>query len=508
MLNETFLPCGQWLPDQPSYKNPGCSIANNVVPVTASTFAPMPAFGVAATTALDSKPLAAFSARDGEGNAALYAGTASKLYSGLAVTAPNFADKTRLSGDYTAASWGFAAFNGNVYAVNGVDPMQTVQIATTSRFADVGGGAPTGKILAVVQPGFLVVGNINDPTVGIQPQGLRWSALGDASSATGWPAIGSTDAIAVQSDWQNITGDHGNLTGIAPDLPTCAAAVFFENAIYQMNYTGDQFIFTFTPVAKAMGTGAPASIVQRNQTVYYLGSDGFYAFDGTVSYSISANRVSRFFFERCDPNYLPQVSGFVDPATGLIFWAYATSGSNNGVPNRMLVYNTVTDRWSNIMDFRGYCPFLGRSLGISLDQIDGLGYTIDDIPFSLDDRHLAGGLNVLAGFSPDFKLGYFAGAPMDWAVETVEAQLARPRRARLGYVRPIVEGGIPQVAAAARDDLRRLPTFGNSISPNSAGVCPVRVEGRYHRLKLTGSGDTRVTHIQGAEVGFTPAGNR
>lgn len=501
-----FVPCGEWLPDQPSYNNPGCDVADNVVPVTTSTYAPMPGFLKSATIPLNGPPLAAFSARDSEGNPGLYAGTASKLYVAVAATAPNFVSASG-SRTFTAAEWAFAYMNGSVYAINSVDGLQKVTVAVDAPFTAVGGNAPTGKCLAVVQPGFMVVGNINDVTVGIQPQGLRWSSLGDAT-ATGWPLIGSNEAIANESDWQAVTGDHGNLMGIAPDLPTCAAAVFFETAIFQMNYTGDQYIFAFTPVAKAMGTNAPQSIVQRGQTVYYLGSDGFYAFDGTESLPLSAGRVSKFFFDDCDPNQLTSVSGFADPKTGLIFWAYATSASVNGVPNRMLVYNSIVNRWSYVLGFLGYQPFLGLSLGTTLDNIGSLGYNLDNLPFSLDNTILAGGHTVLAGFDTNYNLGYFSGSGLAWSVETTEIQLSPPKRSRTGYIRPLVEEDVASAGVFARSDLVTPATYGALIPQNPSGICPARAEGLYHRAKIAGAAGSVAKHIIGVEFGYTPAGSR
>lgn len=507
-MTDQFLPCGEYLPDQASYGGAGSALARNVVPRTKRSFSPMPAFSRIATTALGSAPLGAFSSVDTSGSPGMYVGTATKLYAATSGSKPNFSDA---SGTQTftvpdGGFWSFCAFNGKVLATNGSDPIQTATAATAGPFAALNAvDAPTAKVIAAIQPGFVVAGNINDVTEGVQPQGIRWSVLGDATS---WPAIGTTDAIAGQSDWQAVQGDHGVLQAIAPNLATCNAALFFERAIFRMVYTGDSTIFAILPAEKLRGTPAPRSVVQVGQVSYYLSHDGFYAFDGTVSVPIGAGKVNRTFLADCDPNFLSAVEGVADPLSGLCFWLYPGAGNNAGAPNRILCYHSVLGRWAFIDAFAGSSLFLALAFGTSIDGIDALGYNIDTVPYSLDSAFLAGGRLTLGAFDDSFYFGAFSGSNMAFAVETVEAQFNQGGRTRVSAVRPVTEGDTAKAAVAGRNLLSDPVPATTGVAPNVSGAVPVRNEARYHRAILSADADNSVSHILGAELSIAPGGKR
>jgi hypothetical protein len=506
-LPDKFIPAGDYQPDQADYGNHGTARAENVVPRTGGSYSPMPAFQTAATSALNGAPLGAFSAADSSGNAANYVGTTSKLYAQTSGTKPNFADRSgAVYTTPTGSFWSFTEALGNVYASNGTDVIQKVATASASNFANhPDANAPKARYLAYIQPGFLVCGDINDPTVGIQSQGIRWSALGNPDS---FPLIGSATAIANNSDWQAVTGPHGRFRGFAPNLASCNAALFFEQAVFRMIFTGSSKIFDIQPVEKLRGTQAPNSIIQVGQIAYFLSPNGFFAFDGTQALPIGEGKVNTTFFKDADPNYLSQVQGAADPVSGLCFWCYAGVGNTGGTPNRIIVYHPLTGRWSFIVNPTGNNIFIGRTIGTSLDGIDALGYTLDTLPYSLDSSLLTGGNLVLAGFDSTNKLGFFSGSNMAFTVDTREEQLVAGRCGRISAVRPIVEGATCSAAVGSRFLLSATPAFGSAIAQNSYGLCPQRNEGRYQRVRLTADAGNMVTHIKGAEVVYGPGAAR
>lgn len=505
-MSDRTLPLGEWLPDLPDLENPGATGVENVIPRTRSSYSPMPSFATISSSALAAAPLGAFSAVDASGNPGSYVGTTAKLYRMTNATNPNFADSS--GAVYTTPAgraWSFTEGNGYVYATNGSNLIQRVATASASNFASLSSDAPVCKALCAVQPGFLLCGDIVDPVAGTWRQGVRWSALGDFSS---FPAVGSDLAIANQSDWQNIQGPHGHFQAFAPDLAACNAAVFFEQGVFRMLYTGDDKIFDIQPVEKLRGTQSPRSVIQSGQVCYFLSYDGWYSFDGALARPFGTDRVNKFFLADADPNFISEVTGCADPLSGLCFWLYAGAGNNMGVPNRILVYNPSIDRFGLITGFSGYSPFIGRTFGATLDGIDALGYTLDNLPYSLDSSFLTGGKIVLAGFGTDFKYGSFSGANMAWSVDTTEAQLTPYRRSRIKSVRPLVQGGTASAAIASRDDLDDTVVFGASVAKNNVGICPVTSEGQYSRVRLSGAVGNNVKHIQGAQVDFSPTGKR
>jgi hypothetical protein len=505
-MNSKFVPCGEYMPDQADYGALGTNSVVNAIPRTKRSYSPMPSFARIATTPLNGAPLGASSTRDLSGNPGMYVGTTTKLYAATSSTKPNFTDASGAATFATAQGgfWDFVSFNGQMLATNGTDPIQTATAATAGPFAVLNANAPKAKVISAVQPGFVICGNINDPTVGLQPQGVRWGVLGDQTS---WPLIGSAAAIAGQSDWQAVQGNHGSLQAIAPNLATCNAALFFERAIFRMVYTGDSKIFAILPAEKFRGTLAPRSVVQVGQTCYYLGQDGFYGFDGTQSIPIGVDKVNKTFLADCDPNYLSAVQGVVDPLSGLCFWLYAGPGNNNGAPNRVLCYHSVLQMWALITGFTGYALFIGASFGTSLDGIDALGYNIDTLPYSLDSPLLAGGRIVLASFDTSNYFGSFSGPNMAYSVETTEAQLIAGGRARVSEIRPITEGAASSAALGTRNNSSDGVSYSPAAAP-VAGVCPARGDARYHRAVLSAAAGSSVQHILGAELAFTPGGRR
>jgi len=499
---DKFIRCGDYLPDQADFGNAGSSVVENVVPRTAASYSPMPSFLTSATSALASAPLGSFSAADASGNPANYVGTSAKLYTMTNASNPNFADTSKVGG-YTVAGgsfWSFTEALGNVYATNGTDTIQKAATASGATFADhPDTNAPKGRYVAFIQPGFLILGDINDPTVGIQPQGIRWSALGSPDS---FPLVGSNAAIAANSDWQAVTGPHGRFRGFAPNLASCNAALFFEQAIFRMIFTGGATIFDIQPVEKLRGTQAPNSIIQIGQTAYFLSPNGFFAFDGTEALPIGEGKVNKTFFADADPNYITLVEGAADPISGLCFWSYAGTGNTSGQPNRILVYHPLTNRWAIIKSSTGGSLFIGRTFGTTLDGIDALGYTLDSLPFSLDSSVLTGGNLILSGFDANNKLGHFTGSNMAFTVDTSETQLVPGRCARINNTRPIVEGDVASAAIGSRYTLASTPVFDAAVAQNSFGLCPQRNEGRYQRVRLTAPLGNLVTHVLGAEVSF------
>jgi hypothetical protein len=503
MQEPMFLPCGDYAPDQPDFGSQSTAVAYNVVPRTQNSYSPIPAFATSASSALNGRPFGAFSATDKSGNVGNYVGTASKLYCMTNASKPNFADVSGAAYTLpTGYAWNFTEAGGKVYATNSSEAIQAATTAAGTNFANhTDANAPKARFIAYILPGFLLVGDINDPTVGIKPQAIRWSALGNADS---FPLIGSATAIANSSDWQDIAGAHGRMMGFASNLSSCAAAIFFQQAIFKMVYTGTATIFSITPVEELRGTPAPRSITQVGQSAFFLASNGFFAFDGTSAVPIGEGKVNRTFFTDVDPNYLDQVVGTADPTSGLIFWQYAGVGNTGGIPNRTLIYNPYINRWALIPAAVAQNLFLARTVGTNLDSIDALGFNLDTLPYSLDSDVLAGGNFVLAGFDSTYKFGAYTGANMAYTVDTNDVRPFAGRRARFSGVRPIVEGDAPSAALATRNLISAAPSYGTAVAQNTHGLCPMRVEAQFARVRLTGAAGNMATHIRGAEVEFTP----
>jgi hypothetical protein len=125
--------------------------------------------------------------------------------------------------------------------------------------------------------------------------------------------------------------------------------VFLENGVYSVNYIGSPVIFEFGIIQGAVGCQYPRSIVVNQGYAYYYGTEGWYAFDGTTPTPIGAQKIDNWFLtdpvDGADPQYLDRIQGAADPLGTLILWLYCGPNSS-GLPNRLLIYNWLLQRWS------------------------------------------------------------------------------------------------------------------------------------------------------------------
>lgn len=509
------IPIADWAPDQPDYDAPGSSVITNVVPRTSRSYGPFPSLAVY-SSALTARCQGMYAALDTSGNVHDFVGDATKLYHLVSGTT-TWADVSRLAGGaYTIASdsmWRFTLMNGRIIATNYTDPPQGFLIDSASNFSLLSAGAPNARYVAVVK-NFLVLACITDGVFGNQPQGLQWGGLNDP---TNFPTLGTAAAAAVQSDSQNLYGDGGWIQGIVGNLGTADGAVFMEHAVWRMIYTGPPGIFAFLPAEGVRGTPCPNSVVQLGAIVYYVGEDGFYAFDGTNSKAIGVDRVDKFFFANVDQSNMHRVVGAVDPVNKIVVWAAPLAGSSGGTPNALMIYNWALDKWALVS---ATVETIGRALsfGYSLEGLDAVpifavsgstgGIDAAGAP-SLDSRIWTGGTVALCGFDTAHKMNYFSGASMAATLDTAEKQVPG-KRLLITNVRPLIEGTstTPSVAIGTRERQTDARVTGTAVAINSIGLSRQRVAGRFVNAQITIPAADQWTDCMGCEVEATEIGMR
>lgn len=501
-----IIPVAQYAPDQPDLPGDGTRSAriSNVLPRTERSYGPFPSLSAFSTGANPTARVqGAYACQDASGNVNLFAADASKLYR-LTAGATTFGDVSKVGG-YSVASderVAMALFGQRIVTTNFADPPQSYVMGSSSVFADLIASGLTSlkaRYVAVVRD-WLVFGNTTDGTFGAQPQRVHWSAIDDP---TNFPTPGTAGAAAVQSDYQDLVGDAGWVQGIVGNLGTADAAVFQERAVVRMVYVGPPAIFAFSAAEGVRGTPAPGSIVQDGSLAYYLGEDGFYAFNGSASVPIGVNRVDKTFLADLDQSYFYRIEGAVDPINKQIWWAYPGSGHSGGNPNRIIVYDRARDRWTitDANDVQVETLLRGLTPGYSLDTLDSLSSSIDALTLSLDSRIYTGGRAFMAAFNASHMLCTFTGDALAPTVDTAEAALGGPgRRAFISNVRPWVDGGAPSVAIGTRERMTDSVSFGSAVAMDSLGNCPLRAQGRYLRARLTLPAGSSFTHISGLEV--------
>lgn len=505
------LPISDYAPDLPANNAEGMSVnVQNLYPRTPESWGPINSLAPL-TNALSGPCIGAYTTPDADGNNFTFAADSGNLWM-LSPGSTTWSNKgsgfSVPSGDF----WQMCLFGQNVIANAYGQPIQTYTMGSSGSFSELSSNAPQARYAAVVKD-FYMVGNTWDAGNLYQPQRIQWSAINDPTT---WPASGSNEEAQLLAGSQIIPGDQGWIQGLVGNLQNADVAVFFERSIWRGVFQGSPTVFGFYPVEGLRGTPSPRSIVQSGMQVFYLGEDGFYAFDGTTSTPIGANRVDRTFYANVNQSYLANVVGAVDPVNRLVMWIYPSTQSASGVSDSMLVYNWIANKWGFAKVTAEYI-FRALSQGYSLEGLDAVSSSLDALPFSLDSRVWTGGNIVIGAFDPTHKLGYFTGTPLPVIADTVEVECYPQteiftrmnfagNRAFAWLARPQIDGGSPMVQIGARDRLTDSPTWTNAAGLNRNGDCPIRAQGRYLRARVETTGG--FNHLQGVEISIRPGGRQ
>jgi len=495
------LPFAAWLPDRPDLAE-GTRYASGVIAITQDSYGPINSLQPFTTNQLPTQCFGLAAMEDVMSAVQTFAGTAKDLYL-IPANTQAWTNVSATAGGYSAGSdnpWHIVQFNEIVVATDYVDPIQAYTMGSSTAFATLSTDAPKARYAAVSKQ-FLIVANTSDPVGGVNPARLWWSANGDP---TNWPTPGSTTAQQTQSDYNDLLGPQGGITGLAPSLAGCDCAVFFERAVWQMFYVGPPDIFNFYPCAAVKGVPAPNSIVTVGETVFALFEDGFYSFDGASATPIGDSKVDRWFFSTVNATKLDQVIGAADVSNKAIIWLFQSNASLNNQPDTILIYRWDIQRfsWATLpAQWLARVPVPAQTSGLP--------------PF---ETSLVAGQIQLAAIDQSGNLSYFTGLPLPAQVGTQAVQITPGRRSYLQGVRPLVNGGPPAggvltnidgtpllnidgtplmnsgtgptitVAVSARNTYQDVEVLGPAVGINSMGECPQRADGRYHRAVANISG--------------------
>jgi hypothetical protein len=242
--------------------------------------------------------------------------------------------------------------------------------------------------------------------------------------------------------------------------------------------------------------------------IFYMGADGFYAFNGSTSVALGANRFDRTVIANIDPQLKRTTLGGLDPVNKLMFWAYSTTAST-GLYDRMLCYNWDVNRASliNINVTKIEWLTRTRTIGYTLDELDQFG-NLDALPYSLDSEAWVGGDPRFGVFDSSHRLAYLTGTPMSAIVETAEVEPIPGKRVFVRNTRPLVDATGGSVAIGVRERQADAIVLNPAVLMNAMGECPQRRTGRYVKARFTYPVSTSFTHISGVEADVIQQGIR
>lgn len=486
-MNTVKIPLGDWLPDLPAAENPGCEVADNVLPATVGyePFAGVSGSGETVTGQV-------FGARqmfDNSGNSLIVGGTSDRLF----VRRSSITQTTGLTAIGEGEAWDFAQFNDYVIATgNGNAPQYLEDIDSDSTWADLPGSPPTAKRCARVGE-FLMLGNVSST-----PTKIQWSHYNDPTAS--WAAsrltqAGSAVLPVADGPVQKIVGGR-------------YATVFQERAVTRLSYVGPPTVFRSDVITTERGALAPFGVVQVGYMAFFLAQDGFFVTNGSSVEPIGGQRVNKWFFDTVDQSAIKHTHGAVDWQNRCVVWAFRSEAESGY--DRLIVYNYIEGKWSTATIDVGWI-FSSALDGVNLDALDAIYTDLDSIPLSLDSDEFKAKDRRLAAFitgASTSEYATFTGEPLEAVWETGDFQPAPGRRVFVDEVAPVIlsDDWDAKVTLMMRDHFG-AQSFSATKEVGWGGFAPVRGEGVRVGIRLVKpSGVWR--EATGLDVRFREAGAR
>ena len=484
-----MIPFSEWRPDVADYNGQHSKYILNALP-RGDGYGPVKDFS-AYTAALPAACRGFFRALDDDGSVVTFAGTSAKLYK-LDNTDFTWDDVSVGAGTYTAlpttGQWQFEQFGLVVIAVQANAAPQAFTLGTSSAFAALGGSPPNAAYVKAVGR-FLVLSGLTS-----NPYRIHWSGL---NAITTW-----TSGVT-SSDYQDLP-DGGIVRGVAGGE---YGLIFQDAAIRRMTYApGSDYIFEIDRLSDDMGLLAPYSLVRAGASAFFRAAQGFYQIDGTGQIvPIGKERLDRTFQSEYDAANPQLFIGASDPRNSRVFWCYKTQANSTSTFDYLLCYDYQLQRWSKIELQGEYLASFAQS-GLTLDGLDIINASVDDMDLSLDDIAPASSPE-LAIVNTAHKLGYFGGDNLEATMDTAE-QTAEPKRMYVQGVRPITDASTVYGSITKRERQADSVTYSTETAANTQGICPQRASTRYARARVRIPEGETWTFASGVEPIFRLEGMR
>lgn len=170
---------------------------------------------------------------------------------------------------------------------------------------------------------------VNFDTV-FDPLLVRWS---DQESPTEW-----VPETTNQSGEQRLSNGSFLVTGVSTRQEI---VVFTDTAVYSMQYLGPPFVWGFNLLDQDISIASPNAVISVNNSVYWMGTDKFFVYDGRVQTLPCSLR--QYVFSTLDRSQISQVMCGHNEAFSEIWWYYPGTGSY--INNLYVAYNYLEGVW-------------------------------------------------------------------------------------------------------------------------------------------------------------------
>lgn len=482
-----IVPFPKFRPDQSRFSPEASALIQNCKP-TKDGWGPLRTL-VGISDALPSAPRGAIAVKADDGTWKIFAGTATNLYR-INSTTYTWEEISRTTDGYSLADgvfWRFARFGDRLIATAvGSDFPQYVDLSGSSDFANLPNATFEAALVATVGD-FLVFGQIDG-----DKRKLKWSGVNDSEFWT----------VGERASDEQVLPDGGAIQTIISQAQN--SLIIQETSIRQMIFDPlSGLVFRFVVIDPEQGAFASRSVVNIGPNDFvYLAKDGFYR--GVDARPIGAERVDRWFFENCASDKYDLVSGVADPFEKVVWFRF----EDEDAVNYLLGYDWQLDEWfystNNAVDL-----LPAATTGITLDVATTLYSTLGGMPYALGSRFYLGGIPGFAGFTSDYKFGFFDGTTLEAIIETEDKALLYPRLATTGRITPLIDTDDFEVAIAAKKTQSGTLTYGSFLTRQSGQpFINSRINGRWHKFKVKIPAGSSWENAVGLDVAAVDGGSR
>ena len=353
---DQLLPWGDYRPDMSAVNSRVSNNSCNALP-NADGYGPIKSI-VAYTDAVAAAPRGAFRAKNSDGTVTLFVGTATKLYK-LNNSTLEWENVSKTSGshDYSLPEdkqWSFEQYRDIVIAAQSGDVPQKFDLSSDTYFSDLGGSPPTADFVTILGQ-FVVLSGI----VG-QPYRVQWSGRSDYEE---WTSGNN------ESGYQDFT-DGGLVYKVAGGEQS--AVILQDTAMRRMTYQpGSPVIFSFERVSRDVGIVAPYSLIQSNDLLFWVSSQGFMMSQGGNNpIPIGKDAVDETWRTQWDDENPQLMSGFIDPRDTRVYWAFKQISNTSDTHDKIYCYDWALQKWGCVDGLEFYIAQSMSNLASTLDSLD------------------------------------------------------------------------------------------------------------------------------------------
>jgi hypothetical protein len=169
-----------------------------------------------------------------------------------------------------------------------------------------------------------------DPDTDFDPLLVRWS---DQENIYQWVPAADNQAgeLRLSHGSRLVTGRHGRQEFV----------VWSDSAIYSMQYLGPPYVWGANLLMDGISVASPNAVVGASNTMFWMGNDKFYVYDGRVQ-TLPCS-VRQFVFDNLNKDQAFQVVAGGNEQYSEVWWHYPSL--NSTVNDRYVVFNYLDNAW-------------------------------------------------------------------------------------------------------------------------------------------------------------------